>query len=156
MPQILGFHYTLKDTTGNVIDSSSGRDPMLIMTERGMIIPGLESEIKNMIIGSKKTIIVAPKDGYGEVDETLRIKANKSQFPDGTDLPEGGQFQSEIGGQPRVFTIVKVDGEDVYIDGNHMLAGHELHFDVEITERRDPTAEELQHGHAHGVGGHNH
>jgi len=156
MPQILGFHYTLKDKAGAVIDSSSGKEPMLIMTERGMIIPGLESEIKNMLIGSKKTVIVAPKDGYGEVDENLRLKVNKAQFPAGTELPEGGQFQSEVGGQPRVFTIVKVEGDDVYVDGNHMLAGHELHFDVEITERRDPTPEELEHGHAHGPGGHHH
>jgi len=49
-----------------------------------------------------------------------------------------------------------VEGDDVYVDGNHMLAGHELHFDVEITERRDPTPEELEHGHAHGPGGHHH
>lgn len=156
MTQIIGFHYTLKDKSGHEIDSAAGRDPMLIMTERGMIIPGLESEIKNMIIGSKKTIIVAPKDGYGEIDETLRLKANKAQFPEGTELPEGGQFQSEMGGDVRVFTIVKVDGDDVSIDGNHMLAGHEHHFDVEITERREPTREELEHGHAHGPVGHNH
>jgi len=156
MPHIIGFHYTLKDTTGAVIDSSEGRDPMLIMTERGQIIPGLESVIKDLSVGDKQNVVVAPKDGYGELDESLRLMVSRSQFPEGTDLPIGGQFQSQMGGEPRVFTIMKVEDDNVYVDGNHMLAGHELHFDVEITEKREPSEDELSHGHAHGPGGHNH
>ena len=153
MPQILGFHYTLKDSAGNVIDSSNGGDPMLIMTDCGQVIPGLERVIKDLSVGDKQNVIVAPKDGYGEVDTDLRRVVSRSQFPEGTDLPVGGQFQSQMDGQARIFTIMNVDGDKVYIDGNHLLAGHELHFDIEITEKRDPSAEELEHGHAHGPGG---
>ena len=31
-----------------------------------------------------------------------------------------------------------------------------LRFGVEITDIRDATPEELEHGHVHGVGGHHH
>ena len=156
MTQILGFHYTLKDKDGNVIDSSSGKDPLLVMLGKGQIIPGLESEIKDMLIGTKKTVVVAAKDAYGEVNEELRLIVGREQFPPEAQLQEGVQFRGGEAPNSPVFTIVKIDGDKIYVDGNHMLAGQELHFDVEITEKRDATAEENAHGHAHGVGGHQH
>ena len=36
------------------------------------------------------------------------------------------------------------------------MAGHDLFFDIELTEKREATQEELDHGHAHGEGGHHH
>ena len=45
---------------------------------------------------------------------------------------------------------------DVMIDGNHPMAGKDLFFDVEVTEKRAATDEEKAHGHAHGEGGHQH
>ena len=156
MSQILGFHYTLKDKDGNIIDSSSGKDPLVVLLGRGQIIPGLESEIKDMLIGTKKTVVVAAKDAYGEVNEQLRMIVGKEQFPTEAQLQEGLQFHGGETPDSPIFTIVKIDGEKIYVDGNHMLAGHELHFDVEITEKREASAEEIAHGHAHGVGGHQH
>ena len=55
-----------------------------------------------------------------------------------------------------VFTVVEVGDEEVTLDGNHPLAGQRLHFDVEITDVRAATDEELTHGHVHGAGGHHH
>lgn len=157
MTHIIGFHYTLKDKEGVQIDSSVGRDPLLIMTGRQQIIPGLEVELLAMNVGDKKTVIVAPKDGYGEVDASLRMRVPLDQFPKEAELKAGLQFQTDVGGgQAKVFTVMKIDDEFAYVDGNDLLAGKELHFDVEITEKRAPSEEELAHGHAHGVGGHQH
>lgn len=157
MTQIIGFHYTLKDKDGAVLDSSRERDPLLIMTDRRQIIPGLEAELLSLAVGEKKTIIVAPKDGYGEVNEKLRMRVPRDQFPADVEPRTGLQFQSDIGeGQPRLFTVMKTDKDYAYVDGNDLLAGKELHFDVELTEKRAPTDEELAHGHAHGPGGHHH
>jgi len=55
-----------------------------------------------------------------------------------------------------VFKITEVGEEKVTIDGNHDLAGEALHFSVEITEVREASKEELDHGHVHGPGGHHH
>jgi FKBP-type peptidyl-prolyl cis-trans isomerase SlyD len=67
------------------------------------------------------------------------------------------QFQAQdSGGQARVVTVMGIQGDMVTVDGNHALAGQNLNFEVEITEVRDATVEELEHGHVHGPGGHHH
>jgi FKBP-type peptidyl-prolyl cis-trans isomerase SlyD len=53
-------------------------------------------------------------------------------------------------------TVTQVAGDMVTVDGNHALAGQSLNFEVEITEVRTATEEELSHGHVHGPGGHHH
>jgi len=52
--------------------------------------------------------------------------------------------------------VLEIGTETVKMDFNHPLAGEELHFKGEILEVREATAEELDHGHVHGPGGHHH
>ncbi len=156
IPTVIGFHYTLKDKNGTTIDSSEGKDPLYVMLGKGHIVKGLDDVLPDMDKGDKKTIIVSEQDGYGPVNDDLRLKVGRNQFPSDANLTEGMQFQtSQEPGAP-VFTVMKVDGDDIYIDGNHPLAGVELHFDVEVVEKRPADPEELAHGHAHGPGGHHH
>ncbi len=156
MSKVIGFHYTLKNKIGMVLDSSDGNPPMLFLTGSGQIIPGLEKRMKNMAIGETKTIMVPAAEAYGEVDESLKLTVKTTQFPIEANLKVGDQFRiNEEPGAP-LFKVVKIDGEDVQIDGNHQMAGNDLYFDVEITEKRKATTDELAHGHAHGPGGHHH
>lgn len=53
-----------------------------------------------------------------------------------------------------MITIEEVKEESVKVNANHPLAGEVLHFNVSVEEVRVATAEELEHGHAHGPGGH--
>jgi FKBP-type peptidyl-prolyl cis-trans isomerase SlyD len=156
MAQVIGFHYTLKDKEGTVIDTSEGQTPLLFLEGSGHIIPGLETVVLTMNVGDKKNIVVPAKDGYGEVVDDLRITVNKDQFPEGAELSVGDQFQVNEEPNAPVFTVMALEGAEVHIDGNHPMAGIELHFDVEITEKREATEEEVSHGHAHGEGGHHH
>lgn len=155
-PEIIGFNYTLKDAEKNLIDTSEGQAPLLFLVGSGHIIPGLEAELTQMKVGDKKKIVVAAAEAYGEIVEDLKITVQKSQFPEGAELTVGDEFQVNNEADAPVFTIMRVEGEDVHIDGNHPMAGKELHFDVEITEKRPATEEEVNHGHAHGEGGHHH
>ena len=154
--QVIGFHYILKDTEGVTIDSSVGATPLLFLEGSGQIIPGLEKELSTMNIGDKGNVEIKAGDAYGEVVEDLRLTVAKSQFPEGSEMKVGDQFQVNEEPSAPIFTIVDIKGEDVHIDGNHPLAGQDLTFDVEITEKRAATEEEVAHGHAHGAGGHNH
>jgi FKBP-type peptidyl-prolyl cis-trans isomerase SlyD len=156
MSDVIGFHYTLKDKEGNLIDSSENQAPLLFLVGSGHIIPGLENEVIKMNVGDKKNIKIDPENGYGPVIDDLKITVKKSQFPEGADIKLGDQFQVNEEPNAPVFTVVNLEEEDVHVDGNHPMAGVELHFDVEITEKRAATEEEKSHGHAHGAGGHEH
>lgn len=153
---VIGFHYELKDGSGNTIDSSTGKDPLLFLEGSGMIIPGLEKELVAMTVGDKKNIEVKAADAYGDIVQDLIVTVKRSQFPDDADLKVGDQFQVNEDPHAPIFTVKKIESEEVIIDGNHPLAGVDLFFDVEITEKRAATKEELAHGHAHGAGGHHH
>ena len=147
--QVFGFHYTLKDRDGNLIDTSEGKEPLLFLAGSGQIIPGLEKEIVALNIGDKKNVEVKAAEAYGEVIEDLKITVQKSQFPEDQQVNIGDQFQVNDEPNAPIFTVISIEGDDVHIDGNHPMAGHDLFFDIEVTEKRDATAEELDHGHAH-------
>lgn len=156
IPSVMAFHYTLKDKEGNEIDSSAGGQPLYVMLGKGHIVKGLDNVLPDMKVGDKKTIVVSPDDGYGPVNDELRLRVPRDQFPPDADLQLGMQFQTAPEPGAPVFTVVKLEGDDVFIDGNHMLAGQELHFDIEIMVKRPASPEEIAHGHAHGPGGHAH
>ena len=156
MTKVIGFHYTLKNDAGEVLDSSEGGNPMLYLVGSGQILLTLDAAIKDMAVGETKSVSLSAKEGYGEINPALKMNVKLGQFPAGTDVKQGLQFRiSNEPGSP-MFRVINVLGEEVFIDGNHPLAGEALHFDVEITESRAATQEELDHGHAHGVGGHHH
>ncbi len=154
--QVFGFNYTLKDKTGNIIDSSQGNDPLVFLAGSGQIIPGLEKVIVGLNVGDKTDVEIKAADAYGEVIEDLRITVEKSQFPEDREVAVGDQFQVNNEPNAPIFTVTKIEGESVHIDGNHPMAGQDLFFEIEITEKRDATEEEIAHGHAHGPGGHHH
>jgi FKBP-type peptidyl-prolyl cis-trans isomerase SlyD len=59
-------------------------------------------------------------------------------------------------GNPMNGVILGFDDTTVQIDFNHPLADQDLNFKGAIVSVRDASAEELDHGHVHGPGGHHH
>lgn len=156
--KVVAFHYTLTNQAGDTLDSSHQREePLTYLHGYGNIIPGLESALAGKETGDKLDVTVAPEDGYGERNDGLVQQVPISAFEGAeSTLQPGMQFQAQTEAGPRIFTITAVEGEDITVDGNHPLAGETLSFSVEITDVRDATDEEQQHGHAHGPGGHEH
>lgn len=150
-------HYTLKNDAGEVLDASERGEPLAYLHGRGNLIAGLERELEGKKAGDHLQVTVAPADGYGEHDASLIQQVPLSTVRGVPDLQPGMQLQARgEGGHVQTVTVTKVDKESVTLDGNHPLAGQRLHFDVEITEVRKATSEELAHGHVHGAGGHHH
>ena len=154
--KVVSIDYTLTNEDGQVLDTSEGRQPLAYLHGAGNIIPGLEQALTGQEAGAELAVEVAPKDGYGEHDPSLIQPVPRSNFPDGVDVPVGAQFQAQTPNGPRMVTVVEANDQTVTVDGNHPLAGQPLKFQVKIVEVRDATAEEKQHGHVHGPGGHNH
>jgi FKBP-type peptidyl-prolyl cis-trans isomerase SlyD len=152
--QVVSMDYTLR-VDGDVIDSSSGHEPLEFLQGAGNIIPGLEQELYGMVIGESKIVIVQPEAGYGAIDPAAFVDIPKQQFPANIPLEIGVEIQmTDETNTPMNARIDSLDSENVRLDFNHPLAGKELHFDIKIVGLREATAEENEHGHTHNR--HNH
>jgi FKBP-type peptidyl-prolyl cis-trans isomerase SlyD len=153
---VVSFDYTLTDNEGQVIDTSDGREPLVYLHGTGGIIPGLERELTGKSVGDALQVAVAPEDGYGVLDKSLKQEVPREQFNGVEDLAVGMQFRVNGESGPMVINVIEIADDVVLVDGNHALAGVDLNFAVTIREIRAATTEELQHGHVHGPGGHHH
>ncbi len=136
--------YKLALASGEEVDSSPEGQPFGFIAGTGQIIPGLEKELMGKTTGFKAQVVVDPEEGYGPVDENMFQEIPRSQFPDDCELAPGMTFHAQ-GPQGPVMVSVKEfnDNDTVTVDLNHPLAGQQLHFDVEVVEVREPSAEEL-------------
>jgi FKBP-type peptidyl-prolyl cis-trans isomerase SlyD len=153
---VVTIHYTLKNDGGEVLDSSSGGDPLAYIQGHGNLVPGLEKALEGKPAGANLAVVVDPADGYGVRDESLIQRVPKRSLQGAGEIKKGMQFQARTEDGMRLFTVTGLVGDMVTLDGNHPLADQTLHFDIEVVDVREATTEELEHGHVHGAGGHHH
>ena len=152
---VVRFHYTVAEVGQESLESSKDREPLAILYGHGNIIPGLETAMLDREAGASFGVDVAAADAYGEKRDGLSQRVPKKHFG-AQKLEPGMQVVLQTNFGPRAVTIQKVGMSVVDVDLNHPMAGKDLHFDVEIVEVREASAEELEHGHVHGDGGHHH
>lgn len=149
--------YTLHDDKGNLLDSNMEEEPMGYIHGTGTLLEGLEDALNGKKAGDKIKVVLSPENGYGEYDKELVEEYPRSAFEEGDPVEVGSEFQYEADDGEVVYCrITKVEGDTVTVDSNHPFVDKTLNYDLEIMSVRDATAEELDHGHVHGEGGHNH
>ena len=140
----VAFDYRLTLDSGEEVDSSPKGQPLGFTTGSGQIIPGLEKAMMGKTVGDSLKISVEPEDAYGKVNPVLFRDVPRNQFPADIEIQPGMTFQAKGPQGPILVNIKEVKDEDtVVIDLNHPLAGKKLHFDVNIVEVREATAQEL-------------
>jgi FKBP-type peptidyl-prolyl cis-trans isomerase SlyD len=150
---VVSMDYALKDDEGTLIDQSQPGSPLTYLHGHGNIIPGLEAALIGKSIGEAVEVRVSPENGYGEPNPALEQVVPRERFQGVEDLQVGMQFQASTDQGPISVRVVKVEDDDVTVDGNHPLAGKHLNFNVTVQEIRDASEEELQHGHPHQADG---
>ncbi len=155
--KVVTMNFTLTDDDGKLIDSTDNGGPFSFISGLNMVLPKLEEAVNGMLIGSKKSLKLEAKDGYGNYNEDAVQVVGKENFPEDFVLEVGMEYMARNPeGMEMPFVITNVDGEVITVDFNHPLAGVNLNFEIELLNVRDATAEELSHGHVHGEGGHHH
>ncbi|RMG31373.1 MAG: peptidylprolyl isomerase [Gammaproteobacteria bacterium] len=152
--KVVSFHYTLTGPDGTQLDSSAGGAPLTYLHGASNIIPGLEKALEGKRPGDRLNVVVEPEEAYGLADEALIQEVPREAFQGVDHIEPGMRFQADSSHGPMLVVVTKVEGDTVTVDGNHPLAGMRLTFDVEITDVRDATPEEIAHGHAHEPGEH--
>ncbi len=127
-------HYkgTLND--GQLFDSSAGRDPLSFQLGSGQVIKGFDDGVSGMEVGDKKTIQILSADAYGDVNEELLIKFDRSEIPSDIPLEPGVTLNMHQDGNSEVVAVVvkEVADDHVVLDANHPLAGQDLTFELEL------------------------
>ncbi len=142
---------------GEIVDSSEEDGPIQFLQGYGNIIPGLEAHLGGLAVGESLQVSVGAKDAYGEFDPEQIVDIPLDEFPEEICVEPGVELEMKDQDDDMLFArIVSVGKSRAKLDFNHPLAGKELIFDVKIVALRQPTPEELEHGHVHGSEGHVH
>lgn len=158
---VVSLAYQVRTEDGVLVDESPASAPLDYLHGRGALISGLESALDGRIAGDVFDVDVGANDAYGQYDENLVQRVPKDVFVGVDELEVGMRFLADTDMGPVPVEITGIEGDEVIVDGNHMLAGQNLKFHVEVIGVREATAEELEHGHVHGeeggcCGGHDH
>lgn len=153
---VVTIHYTLRNGSGEVLDSSAGGEPLAYMHGGSNIVAGLEEALDGRPVGDRFSVAVPAAKAYGEHDPGLVQQVPRRAFQAAGEVRKGVRFTAQTERGPRQVVVTHLAGDMVTVDGNHPLAGQALSFDVEIADVRDASAEEIAHGHVHGEGGHHH
>lgn len=155
--KVVTIDYTVTDAASNeVIDSSEGGQPMVYLHGHQNIIPGLENALEGKKAGDELKVEVTAADAYGDYSEE-RVQEVPIEAFEGVEKVEPGMaFTAQTEHGPVSIVVTEVDDKAATVDANHPLAGKNLNFDVTVKEVREANAEELEHGHVHGEGGHQH
>jgi len=150
------FIYRLKDDAGNELESTEAGHPVAYLHGHDNMLEGLEKELEGKSAGDNFSVTLAPADAYGERSDASEqrvpikhLQGAKKWKPGMIAIVQTDQGQRQV-------TVVKAGKFMVTVDTNHPFAGKTLTFDIDVLDVREATAEEQTHGHAHGVGGHQH
>jgi FKBP-type peptidyl-prolyl cis-trans isomerase SlyD len=144
------------------VETAGPDSPLVFLYGTGSMIPKFEEELKNLKKDDTFEFHITAEEAYGEFDESAIVrlpaevfkvkgKYEKNKFQVGMVLPMKDQHGNMLQGK-----ILEVTDEDIELDFNHPMAGQDLYFKGTILDVREATAEELDHGHVHGPGGHHH
>lgn len=156
--------YTLRenDATGELVEQVDKNEPAVFLMGVGGLLEDFETNLNGLQVGDTFAFGIIAEKAYGELNPEAVVKLPINTFVvDGklmTELLHIGHVvpMSDDRGRPLNGTVVAFDDQSVTMDFNHPMAGKNLHFSGEILGIRQATAEELDHGHVHGEGGHHH
>jgi FKBP-type peptidyl-prolyl cis-trans isomerase SlyD len=153
---VVSFHYTLRNNAGELVETSRDTEPTLYLHGHGNVMPAIEKQLEGRSVGDKFTAVLSAVDAFGEkVADSIQRVAIK-YFKHEKKLTPGQAVRLNTDNGPMTVTVIKIGKFSVDVDTNHPLAGQEVSFDVEVMDVRAASAEETEHGHAHGAGGHHH
>ncbi len=139
---VVGIDYRLTLDDGTMVDSTDERGPLEYLHGHGNLIPGLEKALEGLGVGADLSMTFPPDEGYGDRESDKIVEVNKEQLG----------FEPEVGtvvaarlpdGREQHLLIAEIAGDKVTLDGNHPLAGQNLHFEVSVASMREATSQEL-------------
>lgn len=165
--KVVSLQYSLSvvndDATETFMEKTNEQNPLVFISGIGNLLPEFEKNLWGKSIGDAFDFVLNAEEGYGPMEED-----KVATLPIGIFLDEAGKFDAELikvgnyvpmmdnAGHQHQGLVVNVGLESITMDFNHPMAGKNLHFTGTISGIREASPEELDHGHVHGEGGHQH
>lgn len=152
---VVTLHYEMYDADNQLIDKTVEPIAYLHGGYDG-IFPLVEEALHGKNVGDVVDVTMNPDDAFGEQDPSLVRIEELSVFPVEVELGMMFEADDPEHGGVIIYRVTDVADGKAVVDGNHPLAGMKIRFKGTVSEVRDATAEELEHGHVHGPHGHHH
>ena len=128
-------HFSLTLEDGTVADATIDGEPMTFTMGDGTMVEGLEMVLYGLKVGDKQSLSIDPRDTFGFPDEENIHTLPRSEFSDEMKIEEGMIIGfSTPSGDEIPGAILEIGEDEVKVDFNHPLAGHEVVFTVEILD----------------------
>ncbi len=145
--RVVCIDYTIRLSTGQVVETSIGQEALTYLQGRRQIVPGVEQACDGLEPGASLEIVVSPAEAYGDRDPAGVFVVPRAAFPADETIGPGMLFSAHRpDGKNLTFRVVEANDELVLVDTNHPLAGETLHISVLVHEVRNASAEEIYAG----------
>ena len=143
--------YELRNSKGEVIESSQGGALMTYLHGNGEIPPKLEAQLDGKALGERVVVTLPPADAYGEFKPDGIVAVPRSEFPEDAEIVPGDWVSVEVTedegegvkGEMEM-RVVEIAPEAITLDANHPLAGQSVTFDIRVIGVREASAEEIE------------
>ncbi len=136
--------YRLFDSEGEPLEDVP-RELTYLHGGYGSVFEAIERALDGAEVGFQTSVYLQPEESFGDYDADRLTLAPREQFPEA--LERGMSFEG-IPGQAdsdgAIYTVTDFTDETVVLDGNHPLAGMALRFELEVTDLREATEEEVE------------
>jgi FKBP-type peptidyl-prolyl cis-trans isomerase SlyD len=142
--QIVSFHCVVKDKMGRVISSTFNRDILTYDGSAPEILVGLVRGLQDLKKGEKRRIVVPAKEAYGFYDPAQVLHCSREGLAHQHKVKLGDKIMLSGDDEKNVYRVTEIYGDKVTLDANHPLAGQDLVFEIETTEARPATPDEVE------------
>jgi FKBP-type peptidyl-prolyl cis-trans isomerase SlyD len=150
--RVVTIDFTMFSEENEVLETSQDETPLVYMHGIGELPDGLEEELDGKQAGDEVNVTLSPAEAYGEYDASLVQAVPRDQFEDIEDIAVGMRFEAETDEGPRSVHVIGLEDGGVIVDANEPYAGRTVRFEVKVLGVRQASADEIEHGHAHGPG----
>jgi len=111
-----------------------------------VLAPPVMMALEGMVAGDTIEVPIDCNELYGPRDESLVITENIHNVPEEYRKVGTAILMENDKGQTKTFTVTRISGDVIVIDGNNPLCGREVVFKLEVLSVRDATEEEIEYG----------
>lgn len=155
-PGIVGLiDYTLTDESGELVEATGGGQLLAYLHGHDNLPAPMEAVLAGLGEGDTfdERLTTPFGDASGVEPQAVRRKDLPKNLRER--LRVGMRIDTEgSGGTPVQLWVARIKGARVWVTTEHPLAGKSMQFTGVVARVRQPSKAELEHGHAHGPGGH--